>query len=66
MDARDGLRGAGVADLPSVRAAAAQLVLTLANSGYDAEPIVQQWLQSAKCDALSEVRNAGDFQAKSG
>ena len=53
-------------DLPSVRAAAARLAVSLSSAGYKTERIIQQWIETAAEDPLPEVRHTVRGQDRSG
>jgi hypothetical protein len=46
-------------DLPTLRLHATHLVRSLTKAGFN-NPILKQWLESAHCDPLPEVRRAAD------
>lgn len=62
----EGWSGIKADDLPSVRAAAARLAVSLSSAGYKTDRIIQQWIEAAAKDPLPEVRHAVQGQDRSG
>ena len=46
------------ADVPVLRWGCTQLALTMSERGFDADPAIAKWVESARNDPLPEVRHA--------